>query len=131
MSTQASFSFMAPAVPADEPSVLRIDLGKGCHAQIIVCPLDDGTWGQGSEDQFQGFCGHAFPVYPREEGYPSFRDALVVALDRLHDSWSRLMVDQSSCCTDKHRAAARKGLEWIGEQYSIHGFDPNPERLAA
>lgn len=121
----------AATVPPDKPIVLRVELGGHSYGQIVVAILDDGTWGFGTDDQFQGFCGHGSPVWPKAEGFPEARDAIVVALDKLHDKWTRLAVDQSSCCSDKHRTAARKGLDWIADQYAAFGLDPEPERAAA
>ncbi|WP_144378497.1 hypothetical protein [Mesorhizobium amorphae] len=125
--------FSAPPlpIPVDRPTVLRVDLGSHSYGQVILVTLDDGTWGYGSDDQFQGYCGHGHGVWPKKDGYPTARDAVAVALDHLHDRWTRLTVDKSSCCTDKHRAAARRGLEWIGRQYLAYGLDPKPERAAA
>jgi hypothetical protein len=126
--------FAAPPPPppvVDSPIVLRVELGGYSYGEIIVAQLDDGTWGCGSRDNFQGYCGHCGGVWPKLDGYPSARDAAAVILDRLHRIWSRLTVDQSSCCTDKHRAAARKGLIWIDKQYAAFGLDPQPERVTA
>lgn len=124
MNMQVAFAFMAPVVRMEEPTVLRIDFGKASYGQIIVSPLDDGTWGFGTDDQFQGYCGHGHPIWPRERGFPTFRDAIVVALDNLQQKWKALAVDQSGCCNDKHRAAARKGLEWLDGLYAEWGFNP-------
>lgn len=117
--------------PTDSPIILRVDLGGHSYGQVIIVMLDDGTWGVGTDDQFQGYCGHGSPVWPKHDGYPTVRDAVAVALDKLHEGWTRLAADQSSCCTDKHRTAARKGLEWINRQYLTYGLDPEPEKAAA
>ncbi len=125
------FSPSPSAMLLDSPTVLRVELGGHSYGQVILVALDDGTWGFGTDDQFQGYCGHGFPVWPKQDGYPTARDAVAVALDNLHQSWTRLAADQSSCCTDKHRTAARKGLAWIDSQYLAYGLDPEPERAAA
>lgn len=125
------FAAPPPPPPVESPIVLRVELGKYSYGEIIVALLDDGTWGFGTRDQFQGYCGHSGGVWPRKDGWPRSIDAVAVALDRLHQGWTRLSVDQSSCCSDKHRSAARRGLAWIDKQYAAFGLDPQPERAAA
>lgn len=113
---QMTFNFNAPPpAPVDAtPKWFRTMLDKNySYVEIGIMRNDNGTWSASTRDSFQGFCGHGGPFWGE---YASFNAALANRLDYLRRGY-QAMVDghAGSCCTDKHKAMARKGMKWLDE----------------
>nr|DAH75500.1 MAG TPA: hypothetical protein [Caudoviricetes sp.] len=108
---QLGFDFMKAEHRIDAPTVLHVDLGKYSDAQIIICQNDDGSWRAGSDDHFQGYCGHGGSG---NGSYPTFEDALSYRIRWLRKRWSSIAASKhDSCCSDSHKRMARVGLAWL------------------
>lgn len=95
------------ALDAGEPMEWKADLGDRSYGAFHVLRDGDGLWRFSTEDHFQGYCGHGGGSYRASERR---EDAILAAAESLERRWIALTEDRSSCCSDKHRNAARKGL---------------------
>ncbi len=108
---QLGFDFMKAERRIDAPTAFKIDFGKRSYGEITVVPREDGTFAIKTGDDFNGYCGHGGPAHG---AYATFEAALTYAVRYLRRGWYRIANDHNdSCCSEKHRVMARKGLVWL------------------